>query len=242
MPARCFALVPAAGAGSRFGDAVPKQYLPIGDRPLLAHTVAPFVAHAAIAHVFVVIAADDAHFARTAAAWLPDRVTGLPCGGATRAASVAAGLAAIAGRVRPDDWVLVHDAARPCLAAADLDRLLDAVLPDPVGGLLAVPAADTLKRDDGAGRVARTEPRDGIWQAQTPQMFRHRLLCEALAAPGAATATDEASAVERLGLRPRLVPGASTNLKVTWPADLALAAWILRGRAGWNGDAQGGGT
>ena len=127
-----------------------------------------------------------------------------------------------------DDWMLVHDAARPCLSGAMLAALIDELAHDPVGGLLAVPVADTLKRADGAQRVAATEPRDGLWQAQTPQMFRYGMLREALEKCRAVT--DEAGAIEALGLQPRLVRCDTTNLKVTYPADLALAAMILRGR------------
>jgi 2-C-methyl-D-erythritol 4-phosphate cytidylyltransferase len=139
------------------------------------------------------------------------------------------GLIAMASAVDPDDWVLVHDAARPCLARDDLDRLIEAVRADDVGGILAIPLADTLKRADGAERIAATEPREGLWLAQTPQMFRHGTLLRAL--DGADNVTDEASAVEALGLRPRLVPGSTRNLKVTFPGDAAIAERILRSGA-----------
>jgi 2-C-methyl-D-erythritol 4-phosphate cytidylyltransferase len=137
------------------------------------------------------------------------------------------GLIAMADTVNPDDWVLVHDAARPCLDDAALGRLIDSLSGDEVGGILAVPVADTLKRAGDDGRIAATETRDGLWQAQTPQMFRHGVLLRALA--GAGDVTDEAAAVEALGLRPRLVQGSVRNLKVTYPEDVAVAAALLAG-------------
>ena len=152
----------------------------------------------------------------------------LRCGGATRAESVANGLDAVGQVVAEDDWMLVHDAARPGLSQALLAALCDALRGDPVGGLLAVPTADTLKRADAGQRVAATESREGLWQAQTPQMFRFGLLQQALAAhPGV---TDEAGAIEAAGLKPRLVRADVSNLKVTFPADLRLAELILQGR------------
>ncbi|MDR1709451.1 MAG: 2-C-methyl-D-erythritol 4-phosphate cytidylyltransferase, partial [Candidatus Accumulibacter sp.] len=153
----------------------------------------------------------------------------LRVGGATRAESVANGLAAVEGIVAPDDWILVHDAARPCLGQARVAALCEALRDDPVGGLLAVPAADTLKRADAEGRVESTEPREGLWQAQTPQMFRYALLRRALAARP--SVTDEAAAVEALGLRPLLVKSDAGNFKITYPADLELAEAVLRERA-----------
>jgi 2-C-methyl-D-erythritol 4-phosphate cytidylyltransferase len=150
------------------------------------------------------------------------------CGGATRAESVSNGLQAAAMVATDDDWILVHDAARPCLSAAMLERLFTELADDPVGGILAVPVADTVKRADADQRVAATEPRDGLWQAQTPQMFRYGQLQKSL--KNEISVTDEAGAIEAAGLKPKLVRGDSTNLKVTWPADLALAAMILRAR------------
>ena len=150
------------------------------------------------------------------------------CGGASRAESVRNGLRAAAGALDDNDWVLVHDAARPCLSPAMLDDLLDQLTDDPVGGLLAVPVADTLKRSDSQQRVAATEPRDGLWQAQTPQMFRYGVLRRAL--QQSASVTDEAGAIEAAGLQPRLVRADATNFKVTYAADLRLAELILQGR------------
>lgn len=224
-----FALVPAAGSGSRFGAEIPKQYLPVAGRPLLFHTLSVLCASPAIARVVVVLSPDDAFWPRFDWSALGGKLRPVFNGGATRAESVLAGLEAAAGEAAEQDWVLVHDAARPCLAATTLQRLIDELAGDPVGGILAVPVADTLKRDDGNGRIAATEPRDGLWQAQTPQMFRYGLLRDALRR--AAGVTDEAGAIEAMGLKPRLVRGETTNLKVTYPSDLAMAGWILRGEA-----------
>ncbi len=138
------------------------------------------------------------------------------------------GLIAASSTLEPEDWVLVHDAARPCLAQRELQRLLDALAADEVGGILGVPVADTLKRADSAGRIQTTEAREQLWQAQTPQMFRHGLLLEALGRT--AKLSDEAGAVEAMGLKPKLVQGSSMNLKVTYPEDLQLAQTILAGR------------
>lgn len=226
-----YALIPAAGGGTRMAAALPKQYLPLAGQPLLCHALDALCATPAIAKVFLVLAPDDGHWRdRYTAAW-PGRVRVLRCGGATRAESVANGLDAAAGEIAADDWVLVHDAARACLTRHHIETLIAALADDPVGGLLAVPVADTLKRGPAGNdepRVAATVPRDGLWQAQTPQMFRRGLLQRAL--QRAPAVTDEAGAVEALGLRPRLVPGDMTNLKVTYPIDLQLAEWILRQR------------
>jgi 2-C-methyl-D-erythritol 4-phosphate cytidylyltransferase len=227
MP-RHYAIVPAAGSGSRFGAGTPKQYLSLAGRPLIFHTLAALVACPEIDRVWVVLAPDDSEWDRHDWSELGAKLETLRCGGATRADSVGNGLKAAAMVAADDDWVLVHDAARPCLSQEMLAALLAELAADPVGGILAVPVADTLKRADGAQRVAATEPRDGLWQAQTPQMFRYGLLCEALGK--CRDVTDEAGAIEALGLQPRLVRGDATNLKVTYPADLTLAALILRGR------------
>ncbi len=225
MP-RHFAIVPAAGTGARFGAGTPKQYLPLAGRPLIHHTLATLCRSPKIERVLVVLAPDDAHWAGHDWRELGPKLETVYAGGATRAASVLAGLSALATAAADDDWVLVHDAARPCLSPALLDALLAELADDPVGGLLAVPVADTLKRQDEARRVAATEPRDGLWQAQTPQMFRHGPLRAGLRQGGAGM-TDEASAIEQLGLRPRLVECDSRNLKITYPQDLRLASLIL---------------
>jgi len=227
MP-RHFAIVPAAGSGSRFGAEKPKQYLSLLGRPLIHHTLAALTACPDIDRVWVILAPDDTEWDRHDWSQLGPKLETVRCGGATRADSVGNGLQAAAMVAADDDWILVHDAARPCLSGDMLAALFDELADDPVGGILAVPVADTLKRADAAQRVAATEPRDGLWQAQTPQMFRYGLLREALEKCRAVT--DEAGAIEALGLQPKLVRCDATNLKVTYPADLALAAMILRGR------------
>lgn len=218
-------LIPAAGTGSRMRAECPKQYLPLLGKPLIHHILALFAAAQRIHSVHVVISPDD-HFWAQHAIDFGTKLHIHRHGGATRAATVLNGLEVMAGQVAADDWVLVHDAARPGLSHAMLERLLDSLEDDEVGGLLAIPLADTLKRADVAQRVAKTEPRDGLWQAQTPQMFRYGLLKQALQHAGAAP-TDEAQAVEALGFSPRLVPGGLRNLKITYPQDLQLAEAIL---------------
>jgi 2-C-methyl-D-erythritol 4-phosphate cytidylyltransferase len=229
---KAHALIPAAGTGSRLGAALPKQYLEIAGRPLLYHSLLALAQHPRIEQVFVVLAQGDDRFKRYDWRELGERVKPLYCGGETRAASVFNGLLAARDSIAGSDWVLVHDAARPCLGREELDRLLGELEEDETGGLLAVPVADTLKRANRDLRVAATEPRDNLWLAQTPQMFRYRLLIEALRAADPAAVTDEASAIEGLGLKPRLVMGDSRNIKVTFPEDLAIAKLILRGRDG----------
>ena len=228
--ARYFALVPAAGGGSRLGAATPKQYLPVAGHPLLYHALRALAVNPLIERIFVVLAPADTHFREVAWGELGARMQPLYCGGETRAASVYSGLLAARDAIAGDDWVLVHDAARPCVSEAAIARLIGSVCQDDAGGLLALPVADTLKRGNGEGRVSATEQRDGMWQAQTPQMFRYDLLIESLRRCGPAVVTDEASAIERMGLKPMLVMGESANLKVTYPEDLELAALILGSR------------
>lgn len=228
-PARCFALVPCAGVGERAGTALPKQYTLLGGRPLVAHTLQALREVGAITATLVVVSRRDDHFERLVPAFEHDRHWLAVAGGDTRAQTVTNGLAELRQRGATDtDWVLVHDAARCLLRPAWVQRLIDACLDDDVGGLLAVPVSDTLKREHDQ-RVLLTVSRQGLWLAQTPQMFRLGLLQQALSRSGAQV-TDEASAVEALGLRPRLVPGELENLKVTWPADLALAERLLATR------------
>jgi 2-C-methyl-D-erythritol 4-phosphate cytidylyltransferase len=223
---RLFALVPCAGVGERSGAAGPKQYAPLAGLAMVAHTLQALAGVERLAATLVVLAADDTAFDAHAAGWAGWLAR---CGGATRAQTVANGLAELRRRGAHDgDWVLVHDAARCLVRPAWIDALVDACLDDPVGGLLALPLADTLKAER-AGRVAATVERAGKWQAQTPQMFRIGMLREALAAAGAGV-TDEASAIEALGHAPLLVPGALENFKVTYPADFELAARLLRTR------------
>jgi 2-C-methyl-D-erythritol 4-phosphate cytidylyltransferase len=223
VPARCHALIPAAGTGSRAGTAGPKQYEPLAGRLLVEHTIDAFTRVRRIASVLVVVAPGDERMPR-GAGW---RVSA--CGGATRAASVTNGLDELKSQgAHEDDWVLVHDAARCLVTPEMIERLIDACAQDDVGGLLAQPLADTLKQE-ADGRVAQTLPRAHKWLAQTPQMFRLGLLRRALAHAGDSV-TDEASAVEAIGLAPRLVPGSAQNFKVTWPEDFALAEAVLRSR------------
>jgi 2-C-methyl-D-erythritol 4-phosphate cytidylyltransferase len=221
------ALIPAAGSGSRLGAALPKQYLEIAGRPLLHHAMRALAQHPRIEQVFVVLAQGDHRFERYDWREFGSRIKPLYCGGDTRAASVFNGLLATRDFIAASDWVLVHDAARPCLGREELDRLFGELDADDTGGLLAVPVTDTLKRANRESRVAATEPRDNLWLAQTPQMFRYRLLIEALRAADPAVVTDEARAIEGLGLKPRLVMGDSRNIKVTYPEDVAIAELIL---------------
>ena len=225
---RCHALVPCAGSGSRAGTAQPKQYQPLAGRPLVQHTLAALGAVARIDRLLVVVAPGDDTLRQPGARWqLAD------CGGATRAESVCNGLDhLLASGAAPRDWVLVHDAARCLLTPALVDALIDACLPDAVGGLLALPLPDTLKAEAG-GRVEATIDRSHKWLAQTPQMFRIGALQRAYAAhaaSGFAGLTDEASAIEATGAQPLLVRGSAQNIKVTYPEDFALAEAVLRGR------------
>jgi 2-C-methyl-D-erythritol 4-phosphate cytidylyltransferase len=229
---RYLAVIPAAGTGSRVGGALPKQYLAVGDRPLLYFAIARLCAHAAIERVCVILSPNDVFF--DAYDWKPfaAKLTTFHVGGNSRAATVLNALEALSGQAEADDWILVHDAARPCLSAQMLDRFIDEVGDDRSGGLLAVPVADTLKRAGEDRRSIRTESRTDLWQAQTPQMFRYGLLLRALRSCDPGHATDEAAAIEALGLQPKLVQSDATNLKVTHAQDLALAELILKDAAG----------
>lgn len=223
--ARVFGLIPAAGTGKRMGSNPPKQYTPLGGRPMLAHAIAALLADRRVEHVLVVVAAGDERYKQLAC---DARVEFVAAGGASRAESVRNGLARLAMSASAEDWVLVHDAARPCLAREELTALIDALIDDPVGGLLAVPIADTIKRADD-GHVERTVERARLWRALTPQMFRLGVLDDAFErVRDPAAITDESSAVERIGHAPRLVPGRASNIKVTRPDDLPLAEAILR--------------
>ena len=218
-------LIPCAGTGSRAGTQGPKQYQDVAGQALVLHTVAAFQAVPRVDGIFLVVAPGDTFFAQHP---LASRV--LACGGDSRARSVGNGLQALlelgAG---PEDWVLVHDAARCLVLPAQIAALIAACEHDAVGGLLALPLPDTLKQEQ-QGRVASTLPRADKWLAQTPQMFRLGVLQSALAQAGAAV-TDESSAIEALGLRPLLVPGSAQNFKVTYPADFALAEAVLQARS-----------
>jgi 2-C-methyl-D-erythritol 4-phosphate cytidylyltransferase len=224
-----FALIPAAGTGARMGAAAPKQYLPLAGATMLHYSIR-CVAVPPVETVFVVLAPEDKAFAQHDWSEFAGRLEPLFCGGATRRDSVLNGVVAAMDMVEADDWVLVHDAARPCLPRADLERLIAEVSQDQVGGLLALPVAETVKRvkkdEAGVQRIAATEDRSLLWLAQTPQMFRAGLLARALRS-ARGTVTDEASAMEMLGLQPRLVTGSRRNLKVTFPEDIAIAESIL---------------
>lgn len=227
---RHVALVPAAGVGSRFGGEIPKQYAVIGGKTVLQHTLTTLLDATKIDAVLVVVSPQDRWIDQVYQPHTrPARLHLLRCGGATRAESVRNGLAAAlsAGCLKNDDWVLVHDAARCCLPAAALQRLMTTAAAHAVGGLLAVPVSDTLKRADAHQQVAATVSRDGLWQAQTPQMFRAELLMKALSLADVHTITDEASAIEALGLAPLLVAGDACNIKLTQPQDMRLAQWLL---------------
>jgi 2-C-methyl-D-erythritol 4-phosphate cytidylyltransferase len=223
---RYIALIPAAGVGARMAADGPKQYLSIGGKPMLRHTIDAFRSSPLIAHVYVVVSPADGQIDRVVPA---DGVTVLRCGGASRMESIQNALRQLGEVLDAHDWVLVHDAARPGLNAALIEKLIHAIGDDPVGGLLALPVVDTVKRVAADGStVAASVARDGLWLAQTPQMFRYRLLCDALAAAtDASVITDDASAVEAMGLRPRLVEGHPRNLKVTLPADIRIAEMYL---------------
>lgn len=238
---RLIALIPAAGAGSRMQAAVPKQYLVLAGRPMLHHVVKTFADAAVIDHVYVVVSADDGWADSTLADLTAvsegsegseggegraARVTLLRCGGASRRDSVLNGLEAIGDQASAEDWMLVHDAARPGLTVAMIESLAGTLRNDPVGGLLALPVVDTLKRADAGGLVEGTVARAGLWAAQTPQMFRHGVLRDALVRNE--EVTDEAGAIEAIGLAPRLVAGSPRNFKVTLPHDVALAELYLR--------------
>lgn len=225
---RFWALVPCAGQGTRAATAVPKQYHPVAGRALVLHTLAAFAGVARLAHSLVLLASGDAWFARLDPMAMPG-CTGVECGAATRAGTVRNGLAALRQRgAHDDDWVLVHDAARCLVTPALVDRLIDACRDDAVGGLLAVPVSDTIKRA-ADGRVAQTVDRSIYWLAQTPQMFRLGMLAKALQ-DADASVTDEASAIEALGMQPRLVEGDRANFKVTVAQDFAMAEAILQAR------------
>jgi 2-C-methyl-D-erythritol 4-phosphate cytidylyltransferase len=228
---RYWLVMPAAGAGSRFGAATPKQYATLSGRTLIEWALAPFRDDERCRGIVVALAAGDPYWPRLALCEGPKlrAVTG----GAQRSQSVRCGLNALAGQAAAEDWVLVHDAARPCLAQEDLERLIAALAAHRVGGLLAVRAADTLKRAAAAQEVEATVERAALWRALTPQMFRYGTLCAALDAAHAAGRfpSDESQALEWRGERPLLIEGSASNLKVTTADDLLLAAAILEGQA-----------
>jgi 2-C-methyl-D-erythritol 4-phosphate cytidylyltransferase len=219
---RYCALIPAAGVGARMAADGPKQYMAIGGKPMLRHTIDAFLSSELIAHIYIVVSPDDGQIDGVVPT---NGVTVLRCGGATRMESIQNGLRQMGEVVGAQDWVLVHDAARPGLNAALIEKLITTIGGDAVGGLLALPVVDTVKR---AGAAVSTVSRDGLWLAQTPQMFRYRLLVDALAAAtDASVITDDASAIEAFGHSPKLVEGHPRNLKVTLPADIRIAEMYL---------------
>jgi 2-C-methyl-D-erythritol 4-phosphate cytidylyltransferase len=224
-PRNYWLVMPAAGVGRRFGTDRPKQYAPLCGRAVIEWALAPFLTDPRCVGAVVALAEDDPYWRAIA----PPNVF-VAAGGLERSHSVRNGLGALADRANRDDWVLVHDAARPCLPREDLDRLLADLANHPVGGLLATPAADTLKCADASRNVEQTVDRAGLWRALTPQMFRYGRLCEALDRAHAAgrMPTDEAQAIEWLGDSPKLIEGAPANLKITSAADLAIAAALLK--------------
>ena len=223
---RCIAILPAGGTGSRFGAACPKQFTLLLGQPLLVHSIQTLLKDPRVEAIHVVVSPEYGTFL-DCSPW-QGRVTLMPCAGPSRAQTVRQALDALVPTLAQDDWILVHDAARPCLSIAALRRLLDELWSDPVGGLLAVPVADTLKQSGEDGRVRKTVDRSGLWAAQTPQMFRSGILHAAL--QQATNPTDESAAVEGLGHSPRLVQGDPANIKVTYPEDLLYAQWVLESR------------
>ncbi len=224
MRPHCIAILPAGGTGNRFGSKLPKQYAPVQGKPVLAHSVETLLADSRVEKVYVALS-PEYRSVLDWSVWLGRVVPLTDCVGSSRAETVSLVLRRLRSTYQATDWVLVHDAVRPCLSLSSLRRLLDVVWEDRVGGLLAIPVADTLKRSDENGRVQVTMDRNRLWAAQTPQMFPLGLLAEALEKNP--EATDEASAMEALGHSPLLVQGEKTNLKVTYPDDLALVASIL---------------
>ena len=231
---RYWLVMPAAGVGRRFGHQTPKQYADLHGRTVMEWALGPFLADSRCQGAVVALADGDPHWPAVAAR-LPAIITA--AGGSERSHSVRNGLRALAGRAAAEDWVLVHDAARPCVAGSDLERLLETVQEHPVGGILAVPAADTLKRGGVGQEIVATVERAGLWRALTPQMFRYAALCEALdrALAQGKLPTDEAQALEWSGRQALLVAGSPANIKITSADDLVIAAALLESRAASGG-------
>ena len=230
-----WALVPAGGQGLRMQASLPKQYLLLLGRPVILHTLERLCTHPRVRGVMVGISDQDRHWQALIPmlANLPKFLGKYP-GGETRAHTVLNGLKALSKHAKSDDWVLVHDAVRPCVRHADIDKLIAAVGNDREGGLLALPVSDTVKRVDNEGRVVETIRREGLWRAATPQMFRIGTLVSALesALKQGNEITDEASAIEAAGGQPRVVSCHADNIKVTLPEDLALAELYLKQQQG----------
>ncbi|MDP3210517.1 MAG: 2-C-methyl-D-erythritol 4-phosphate cytidylyltransferase [Methylotenera sp.] len=224
--ARFHIVIPAAGIGNRMETAIPKQYLPISGKPMISYSIQTFFASLRIASIHLALSPED-YFWRNLDLAANSRLQLHYTGGETRAQTVLNTLYAMKSQVDVDDWILVHDAARPGLTLALLDTLLNSLENDAVGGLLALPLADTLKQSNADDRVKTTIPRDGLWQAQTPQMFRYRLLTNALESFDGVP-TDEAQAIEALGFEPKLVTGSLRNMKVTYPQDMALMELFIQ--------------
>lgn len=226
-----WAVVPAAGAGRRMGMEVPKQYLKLGKQTVLEHSIDALLESQRFSAIVVVISADDEYWATLETRYSGRRVVTVH-GGDERSHSVLAGLEFLSKTGSSDDWVLVHDAARPCVRPGDINKLIDELNGDPDGGLLGVPVTDTMKRSDKSGRIESTVPRDDLWRALTPQMFRLGQLRAALrqAVEKNVLVTDEAAAMELAGHRPRMVEGHSDNIKITIPTDLTLAGFYLQSR------------
>jgi 2-C-methyl-D-erythritol 4-phosphate cytidylyltransferase len=224
--ARFHIVIPAAGIGNRMETAIPKQDLQISGKPMISYSIHTFFASPRIASIHLALSPED-YFWRNLDLAANSRLQLHYTGGETRAQTVLNTLYAMKSQVDVDDWILVHDAARPGLTLALLDTLLDSLENDAVGGLLALPLADTLKQSNADDRVKNTIPRDGLWQAQTPQMFRYRLLTNALESFDGVP-TDEAQAIEALGFEPKLVTGSLRNMKVTYPQDMALMELFIQ--------------
>ncbi|MGP1717457.1 MAG: 2-C-methyl-D-erythritol 4-phosphate cytidylyltransferase [Methylophilus sp.] len=224
--ARYHVLIPSAGHGARMQSETPKQYLMLNGKPILQHAIDIFEATQQINSIVIVVAENDAF-------WQPSLLSHckktrvMHCGGETRAASVLNGLQSMSDIVAADDWILVHDAARPGIDPTMIARLIDAISANEIGGLLALPLADTLKRADAHGAIDETIPRQRLWQAQTPQMFRHAELQQALSMHLQRQPTDEAQAMEWMGHKPKLVLGDLKNMKVTYPHDLTVVAALM---------------
>ncbi|HEY0721402.1 MAG TPA: 2-C-methyl-D-erythritol 4-phosphate cytidylyltransferase [Gammaproteobacteria bacterium] len=229
---RYWIVIPAAGVGKRMGADRPKQYLPLLGKSVIEQTLDCFIEHPRIVGIVVAVSRDDGYWPELAVSHSPRIVRAE--GGAERCHSVLNALDALQTKADVSDWVLVHDAARPCLTRGDLDKLIADLSSDEVGGILAIPVRDTMKRGDGSGHIARTEERNDLWHALTPQMFRYGLLRNALqrSLADGFVVTDESSAIEHIGLKPSLVEGRADNIKVTRPEDLALAGYFLERNRG----------
>ena len=225
---RCWALVPAAGSGSRLSRERPKQYLEIAGKPLLAHTLKSLTEVGPILGIAVGLASDDCWWHGNIVA--SDHILGTYVGGESRAETVLLGLEYLKNYVDAGDWVLIHDAARPCIRPSDIERLISERGDGFSGALLALPEPDTMKQSNGRDQVERTISREGLWCAQTPQLFPYKTLRDALQRSDLATVSDDSSAMEAAGYTPRLIPGRSDNLKVTTHEDLELASLILQAR------------